>query len=303
MATSAILSAVDYARDAVHDAAIDRAVAAGRGLYGSDFYVVVMADLGNGNATAIEARALGLQAADGTGARAYVGAVAGADMTISFVTIDSTDTFPEFPAVTGDAALVVAVKDGTAVIFEHTTRAADGRAQRAAYRAYVDAVAARVVEAAADPVALPVTRTTDYGSDVSTFVVNPDGVLDLDPTFTIITGTQVLAEACARRLMTERGTLAYDESYGLDLRDWLQMAVSASSESSRSAPSIFALKASIEAECTKDERVESATADVVYNRSTEVVTIRVGIIPVTGVRFRLVLTIDAVTAAVLKVAT
>ena len=150
MPTSAILSALDFARDAVHDAAIDRAVTSGRGLYGTDFYVVVLADLGNGNQTRIDAEALGMQRASDTGAAAYVGAVAEAAMTLSFVNADDTNTYPEFPAAASDACLVVVSKDGTAVIFEHTTRAALGRAQRAAYKAYVAAVAARVVEAAAD---------------------------------------------------------------------------------------------------------------------------------------------------------
>jgi hypothetical protein len=308
MPTSAILSALDFARDAVHDAAIDRAATSGRGLYGSDFYVVVLADLGNGNQSRVDAEALGLQRASDTGAAAYVGAVAEADMTVVFVSADDTNTYPEFPAATADACLVVAVKDGTAVIFEHTTRAALGRAQRAAHKAYVASVAARVVESEADPVQLPASGADDYGSDISTFVANPDGVLDLDPTFTIITGTRVVAEAIARRLMTDRGTLAYDPGFGLDLRNWLQMSVAASggganSTTARNVPSIFGLKSSLEQECLKDERVDSAAADVVYDRSTERVTIRVGITLISNVRFRLVLTIDAVTAAVLKVTT
>jgi len=85
----------------------------------------------------------------------------------------------------------------------------------------------------------------DFGSDISTFPT-------LDPNFRLITGTQVIFEAVLRRLMTPRGSLAYDLDYGTDVRGMLNASTTSSE--------LFALQASIEAEAEKDERVLRADA-------------------------------------------
>lgn len=60
---------------------------------------------------------------------------------------------------------------------------------------------------------------TDYGADVSTFVVNDEGEPDLDPNFTEIEGSLGLVERVARRWSMERGELFYDEEAGEDVRN------------------------------------------------------------------------------------
>lgn len=87
-----------------------------------------------------------------------------------------------------------------------------------------------------------------FGSDFS-------GVDDLDPTLAFLTGDAdervALAQAIARRLSTPRGGLFYDPAYGYDLRQLI---------SSTSDPTTEEQK--IEDECTKDERVKSATVSI-----------------------------------------
>lgn len=88
------------------------------------------------------------------------------------------------------------------------------------------------------------------GIDVSTFV---DG--DLDPTFELITGPRVVAEAVARRLMTPRGGLVRNPAYGTDLRQW----VNGSLTNARRA----ALRSAIAGEASQDPRVESIEVELV----------------------------------------
>lgn len=305
-ATQALASAAEFARDAVHEAAIDRAALAGRSAYGSEFYVLIVADLGNAETARAIADTFELAKADDPAA-AYVGAVSSSafeDEGIALTQEDGSDGAAlEFPDDNTDAVLVVCMKDDTVLVIEHTTRAAMGRTERSELADYIASVAAREVEAAEDATDEPFSGTTKYGADVSTFVVNPDGELDLDPRFTIISGPRVVAEAVARRLVTSRGTLKYDGDFGLDIRDWINSDIASAESSITEDPVLFALRSSIEGEAEKDERVESAAADVTYSRTDKTVTATVRITPVTGAVFKFVLAIDAVTAQILKVTT
>lgn len=64
----------------------------------------------------------------------------------------------------------------------------------------------------------------------------------------IVSGSELLAQACYRRLITPRGTLATDSNYGLDVAGYLGSLGDAASA---------ALPALIEAELLKDDRVAS----------------------------------------------
>lgn len=140
---------------------------------------------------------------------------------------------------------------------------------------------------------------TDYGKDVSTFVLNPDGLYDLDPTFTVTSGRSVVAEQIARRLVTTRGGLSYDPDFGTDLRDW----IGADFPITGSGPNLFALTSAVERECEKDERVAAASASATYDASTRAVSVAVGVDLLSGESFSLVLSVTAVSASVLKVST
>lgn len=98
------------------------------------------------------------------------------------------------------------------------------------------------------------------GIDVSTFV---DG--DLDPTFSLITGPRVVAEAIGRRLQTPRGALVRNPEYGTDLRQW----VNASLTPARRA----ALRSAIAAEASQDPRVDSIDVVLVEDGNSLTVSI------------------------------
>lgn len=293
-ATLATVSAAEFARDPAHDAAIDRAITTGKTLFGDSFYVALVANMGNYLRSKEIADRLGVGPADSPAA-AFVGAVSADDVDALGLVIvnEAGETYvADFPTAATDAVVLV-IKDDTLLAFTHSTKAADGRAERAQYRAYLADVQQRTLEAEPDPALLPAASDTDWGSDISTFILNPDGRFDLDPTFSPISGRQVVVEAVARRLTTQRGALEYDPNFGLDLRLWLNSAHTDSD--------IFALATAIEAEAEKDERVLSATANVQYSRVASELTVRLFLDLVTGERFRLVLTIDSVTAEILKV--
>lgn len=304
--SSAILSATEFARDAVHDAAIDQAITAGKSLHGDEFYVVVVADLGNARTAQRTANLFGISRADSP-AQAYIGAVTSDDvdgLDLSIVDESGATFSADFPT-DADAAIVLVLKDDTTVAFSHTTTAAEHRAARTTYNNYVASVAERET-GSAEEAALIFSGTPDFGRDVSTFVLNPEDEYDVDSNFTVIDGTRVVSEAIARRLVTPRGSLEYDPDFGLDLRAWVNAGLTDTGAENTNAPDLFAMRAAIEAECLKDERVDSVVADVrhdVSDRSQPTITVRVMIELVTDAAFRLVLTIDAVTAAILKVTT
>lgn len=111
-----------------------------------------------------------------------------------------------------------------------------------------------------------------YGTDVSTFTINDEGVADLDPLGrTQTSAAVVLSQACARRLSTPPGGLMWDRSpdaqpviigdvpfddpnYGF----WLPGYVN----SAQSNQSLGNLANSISAECVKDERILSVAVSI-----------------------------------------
>lgn len=75
-----------------------------------------------------------------------------------------------------------------------------------------------------------------------------------DLTFEPITGWECLAQDVVWRLQTDRGTLFYDSTYGLNIRKWLH---SVDSDEMR-----FDIETSIEAELEKDPRILEASVSV-----------------------------------------
>jgi hypothetical protein len=128
----------------------------------------------------------------------------------------------------------------------------------------------------------------DFGTDVSTYVGG-----DLDPTFAVISGRRVVAEAIARRLETRRGALLRDPNYGTDLRAWLNR------DFVGSAATLFRLKASVDREAEEDERVLSADATVTYEPAFQKLRIAIAIETAEG-PFELVLAVSAVSVAILR---
>jgi len=125
--------------------------------------------------------------------------------------------------------------------------------------------------------------TVDYGTDLA-------AVPDLDPAMPAVTGRLVLVEAIARRFSTPRGGLFYDADYGLDLREYLNEGFTTTD--------LYALRAEVETEARKDERVVSASARLRIDHATATLTVSLELRDGAG-PFSLVLAVDAVTVAVL----
>lgn len=106
--------------------------------------------------------------------------------------------------------------------------------------------------------------------------------------FSYTSGLLNLGNNLCRRLQTIRGSLAWDEDCGYNIRGLLRGSLTAG-ELSRFA-------AAIGAECEKDERVEAATATVVV--SGEVLRVTVDVTTAAG-PFSLVLAVNDVTVELL----
>jgi phage baseplate assembly protein W len=102
------------------------------------------------------------------------------------------------------------------------------------------------------------TVTTNFGSAWSC-------VSDLTLPSVQVSGNQVVAEAIARRLQTPRGGLIDDPNYGYDLTAWLNADVTPAQ--------IASIQSSINAECTKDERVSSAASSVTFLSGALIVSV------------------------------
>lgn len=130
----------------------------------------------------------------------------------------------------------------------------------------------------------------DFGTDVSTFVLNDDGELDLDPYFRKISGNRVVAEAVARRWTMSKGSMFWDADAGEDIREKLKAKLDEAT--------IEEMQASLAGEAMKDERVLTATVLVTFDVSRQKLRIRCSIVTAQG-PFEFVMGISTVTAEVL----
>lgn len=127
----------------------------------------------------------------------------------------------------------------------------------------------------------------DYGSDFS-------GTEDIDALWSFYeTTTQkitALTQAIARRFVTPRGGLFYDQSYGLDLRSFVSDTAEPAS-----------VEAMIAAEARKDDRVDDCKASIVAtgglgNQSWNV---QINCISNSGEPFALTLAVSAVSVSLI----
>lgn len=123
---------------------------------------------------------------------------------------------------------------------------------------------------------------TDYGTDINT----PSG-LDLDPWWATLGGAEAVLQVAVRRLVTARGSLEDDPSFGLDLRVYVN--------DHRASPQ--AIAAQVEAQLLLDERVLRAAA-VVTRAADGALTCSIRLALASGT-FRLVLDVSAVSVSVL----
>lgn len=123
----------------------------------------------------------------------------------------------------------------------------------------------------------------DLGTDISC-------TLDSPPEMGEVTGRTCLAQAIVRRLITPRGRLIDDPDYGYDLSQYLNDDLARSD--------LARIQFESESECTKDERVLSASVvlTVASGTMTAIVTLQDADGP-----FTLVLAINDVTVQLLTV--
>lgn len=96
---------------------------------------------------------------------------------------------------------------------------------------------------------------TDFGIDFA-------GYLDIDSSFSTVTGKLAVAHAVARRLVQPKGGLIDAPNYGWDVRQLINAPVNAAFAESR-----------IQDECEQDERVLSAVVTVNFEPRSSVVDI------------------------------
>ncbi|MCS7069103.1 MAG: hypothetical protein N2313_04600 [Meiothermus ruber] len=123
----------------------------------------------------------------------------------------------------------------------------------------------------------------DFGTDLSALP---------DLNFSVKSGTANLAEAVARRLITPRGRLFYDLSYGLDLRQYLNEALTDEVR--------YEIETLVAAECEKDERVLSASATLI-DAPPQARALQIAIdLETSDGPFRLIVEIDNIAVEVLR---
>jgi len=127
--------------------------------------------------------------------------------------------------------------------------------------------------------------TVDFGTDINT-----PGVMDLDPFFREISDAEALGQACARRLVTPRGSLVGDPAYGYDVRAHLN----------DDDPNTGAIALAVADELAKDERVQRATSVVTFDELAGSLTIVATVFTADG-PFRLTLAVSSVTVELLDV--
>lgn len=125
---------------------------------------------------------------------------------------------------------------------------------------------------------------TDFGQDVSC-------LNDLDPSLSLVNGTQLLGQDLLHRLTTARGSLQYDLDYGYDTRTLLNASIT--------PQFLTASQGYIQAECLKDQRVQQCAAALVFTFNNSRLTIAINITTAAG-PFALVLSVSAVTAQLIS---
>jgi len=131
------------------------------------------------------------------------------------------------------------------------------------------------------------TTRSPFGAEFATFKVGQ--APDLDPTFRIISGEQVVVQAVLRSWLTPRDSAVDGE--GRDLRSYAQMRTSATNRAR--------CKAQLKAQAERDERVQRA--DVRVENIGNVLRITGRITPLQGKDFRLVLDASELSATLVSV--
>lgn len=132
--------------------------------------------------------------------------------------------------------------------------------------------------------------TLSATADINTPIDPNTGLPDLDPYFRVVTGRTAVGQALLRRLVTPRGSLLGEPSYGLDVRGWTNETID--------ARALRRLESAATTELRRDERVDDVSLAATFAGDVLRLDGRVRLVGST-VPLRLTLAINAVTAAVI----
>ena len=125
-------------------------------------------------------------------------------------------------------------------------------------------------------------------------VINPYGIsvfcgsAGLDPNFSLVGGTTVLAQDLYHRLITTQGTLVNFPDYGGNLLYMLSMGVTSTS--------LGVIQMSLQNQCLEDQRVNSAVVNTSFETITSTLTVNILITPNNGLTpFTMVISVNELT--------
>jgi hypothetical protein len=136
--------------------------------------------------------------------------------------------------------------------------------------------------------------TDDLGTDVSTYTLNDEGELDLDPYFGIVDGPLAVAQSVARGWETHEGSMEWAPDEGFAVADWMNADLGEAD--------VLGIATGMQADALKDERVDTVDVRPVFDSASGRLSISASGETALG-PFKLVLAADALTAAILEVST
>jgi hypothetical protein len=134
--------------------------------------------------------------------------------------------------------------------------------------------------------------TDDLGTDVDTFKLNDEGELDLDPYFGTVDGPLAVAQSVARGWETPEGSMDWAPDEGFAVGDWMNADIDEAD--------VLAIGTGMQADALKDERVDSVDVRPAFDSASGRLAISASGETALG-PFKLVLSADALSAAVLEV--
>lgn len=99
----------------------------------------------------------------------------------------------------------------------------------------------------------------DYGTDISC-------TTDIDPSFRLVSGTELMREVIVRRLTCRKGSLLSDPLYGIDIRDFLNSRID--------SKALTRIQSIVTGELQNDERILSVTSEASFNATTKTLTLQ-----------------------------
>lgn len=99
----------------------------------------------------------------------------------------------------------------------------------------------------------------NYGTDISC-------TTDIDPSFRLVSGSELMREVIVRRLTCRKGSLLSDPLYGIDIRDFLNSRID--------SKALTRIQSIVTGELLNDERVLSVVSEASFNSVSKTLTLQ-----------------------------